>query len=146
MRAIAGVGAEKRESHGFVSRSCRLLRPIWHLHNQPLMRASGPFFITLASIEHTEPTVFTVCCRYVAGSLDVWILRLHEGNSFNQSSSRTPTLPSFVQNEFHFLLRSGWRKPPLFRSKCPFDSLLDGFSCVLPAFCTYRPYLVIHRS
>ena len=74
MRAIIGVGAEKRESYSFVSRSCRLLRPIWHLHNQPLMRASRPFFITLASIEHAEPTVYAICRPDVSGSLGVGIM------------------------------------------------------------------------
>src|SRR3979409_817039 len=73
MQAIIGVGAEKCEPCGFVSRSCRLFGPIWHLHNRPLMRASRPFLITLASIEHTEPAVFTVSCRYVAGTLDIGI-------------------------------------------------------------------------
>ena len=59
MRTINRVGAEKGQPRGFVSRSCRLFRAVRHLHNQPLMRAGRPF-ITLASIEHTEPAVFAV--------------------------------------------------------------------------------------
>jgi hypothetical protein len=74
MRAINCVGADQSELHGFVSRSCCLFRSVWHLHDQPLMCPSGPFLVALASVENTEPTVFTVCSRYVASSLDVGIL------------------------------------------------------------------------
>jgi hypothetical protein len=48
--------------------------------------------------------------------------------------------------QFHALLRSGWCKPSLFRSKRILNSSFNGLSCLLPAFSSHRSYLVIHRS
>ncbi len=44
------------------------------------------------------------------------------------------------------LFRQGWRKPSLLRSKRILNSSFNGLSGFLPALCSYRSYLVIHRS
>jgi hypothetical protein len=43
------------------------------------MRISTPFFVALASIEHTKPTVFTVGGYHVTGSFCVGIIRIDHG-------------------------------------------------------------------
>jgi hypothetical protein len=45
-----------------------------------------------------------------------------------------------------FLLGSGWRKPPLFRSKPQVNKTFGGLNGFLPTLCSYRSYLVIHGS
>jgi hypothetical protein len=58
--------------------------------------------------------------------------------------NRTPTPLPLFWDKFHFLLRSGWRKPPLFRSKRLLNPSFNGIRCFLPALCSHRSYLVIH--
>lgn len=73
MQAIGYVGAGRSKFHSFVSRSCRLLWSVRHLHNRPLVGASGPVFVALASVEHAEPTVFATRRPDVSGSFGVRI-------------------------------------------------------------------------